>query len=172
MPMDVTPHGDGEYEPATLSGRRESCVHAEREFFNPGVTVQLPVEPAHARPQARQDARSAIKLAKRVHLAFVIAVAVTACKDSHGPDRQACAIAMAEVRETWGEPYQQTTTWFDGTMSTVWHFHDGPNTRQYRFRWGEGVDGCEVQDSVISLDRRSARSMAGKPRSSETFVDV
>ena len=71
-----------------------------------------------------------------------------ACQDSTGPE-DACKDQMADVRRTWGTPFNTTTSGDDAIRIEVWEFHDGENVRRFRFQWGTLTDGCRVDSEVV-----------------------
>ncbi len=57
---------------------------------------------------------------------------------------------MADVRRTWGTPFNVTTSGDDAIRTEVREFHDGENIRRFRFRWGTLTEGCRFESEVVA----------------------
>ena len=78
-----------------------------------------------------------------------VLILAAACQDSISPS-QACRGDMANVRRTWGTPFNTTTSGDDAIRIEVWEYHDGDNIRRFRFRWGTLTEGCMVESEVVA----------------------
>jgi hypothetical protein len=76
-------------------------------------------------------------------------ILLVACQDSTSPS-EACRGQMADVRRTWGTPFNTVTSGDDAIRTEVWEYHDGENIRRFRFRWGTLTEGCTVQSEVVA----------------------
>ena len=105
---------------------------------------------------------------RQPYLPLLLISLASGCTDSLGIGGD-CSVDMTLVRRREGGPPQSTQgpAEFAGVFEEVWfYFPTGARQGQkYTFRWGSGIDSCEMSSESVS--RSVLRPRAGGPTSTD-----
>lgn len=119
-------------------------------------------------PEPPQYEANAVRaILRRLCLPLLLTSLASGCTDALGIGAD-CAADMNRVRRTEGGPPQSTQgpTELSGVFEEVWFYFPsgGRRGQKYTFRWGPGIQSCEMRTESVS--RSVLRPREGAPSTS------